>query len=89
MERIYCIDETQDSKTCVLVSNDPVCKGHIDGEAFVFVSNIYDPSNEKDPAKAQTSVQEDNSADGGTTENQTSLAKPNDDKINNSVRMIA
>ena len=85
----YCIDETQDSKTCVLVSNDPVCKGHIDGEAFVFVSNIYDPSNEKDPAKAQTSVQEDNSADGGTTENQTSLAKPNDNKLNNSVRMIA
>lgn len=85
----YCIDETQDSKTCVLVSNDPVCKGHIDGEAFVFVSNIYDPSNEKDPATAQTTVQQDNSADGGTTENQTSLAKPNNDKLNNSVRMIA
>lgn len=85
----YCIDETQYDKTFVLVSNDPVCKGHIDGEAFVFVSNIYDPSNEKDPAKAQTSVQEDNSADGVTTENQTGLAKPNDNEINNSVRMIA
>lgn len=85
----YCIDETEDSATYVIASNDPVCKGHIDGEAFVFVSNIYDPSNEKDPATAQTNVQEDNSADGGTTENQTSLAKPNDDKLNNSVRMIA
>ena len=85
----YCIDETEDSATYVIASNDPVCKGHIDGEAFVFVSNIYDPSNEKDPATAQTNVQEDNSADGGTTENQTSLANPNDDKLNNSVRMIA
>lgn len=85
----YCIDETEDSATYVIASNDPVCKGHIDGEAFVFVSNIYDPSNEKDPATAQTNVQEDNSADGGTTENQTSLVKPNDDKLNNSVRMIA
>lgn len=59
----YITYQDEDVTRCVLVSNDPVCRGHIDGNAYVFISNIYDPSYENfsDKSASTTTEQSDDS----------------------------
>lgn len=83
----FVISRSSDSLIKTLVCKDPECMGHIDAEAYVFVSNIYDPSesNTSDDTSDNTTPTEDEgdageSADNGNTAEETKTSSKDLDK---------
>lgn len=45
--KFYQLNEDENTSYWTCVSLEAVCRGHIDGKAYVFISNVYDPSQDE------------------------------------------
>lgn len=81
--RSFCIDRGDGYSTQVYACYCDLCKGHIDADAYVFVSNVYDPHADvvSEPTTEQPSEpSEEGDAEEGTGNgNQTTENKKDDD----------
>lgn len=81
--KTYVLQKDDDSTTYAIVCSCAECRGHIDSHAYVFVSNIYDPSMDVSSSSDETEVEEDGATDDEGTDNSDSTSHYNDDGFNN------